>query len=266
MSPWWPHHENATGPCELTLTLQKHQPQKLRSVGSCHPSARSHPAPTARLLSLQPKAFKFWEIKQQNKQTNEQKARKRGREGSWGRWYWPITVRRFCTRTGERRRRETVVTMATCGPWGWHKLLLLLHLPPLPHSSPHLHGTINPPPWSNRPCSISPAEPRGVPPPAPAVLPSSNTGSHCSGRFFWGGGRSAFGGTLPSFQQGKTPRPQLQTCPTRSPWKSIGKTCPRHNSEGNNCGASSPALDQGKRPGGGPHGVLGGVVPCRGRL
>jgi len=111
VSPWWPGHET-TGPHKLTLTLQKHQPQKTRSMGSCRPSARSHPSPAARLLSLQPKAFKFWEIKQQNKQTNK-KARKREidrrREGSWGRWYWPITSGGFAQGSvsrGDGRHRQ----------------------------------------------------------------------------------------------------------------------------------------------------------------
>lgn len=40
-------------------------------------------------------------------------------------------------------------------------------------------------------------------------------------------------------------------------WKSIGKTRPHRNSGGNNCGVSSPALDWGKCPGGGPAGCSG---------
>lgn len=202
-------------PCELTLTLQKHQPQKTRSVGSCRPSARSHPAPAARLLSLQPKAFKFWEIKQQNKQTNEQKSKKEGerrREGSWGRWYWPITVRRFCTGIGKRRRWETVAIMAPValgvGTGGSSSSTCLLY--PILH--PSFTAPLTPHPCQTDPAPSALQSPEGSLP-WPQHLPCSppaTQGSPCSCGFFGG----SFSGT-PFFSAREDASPPALNMPHR---------------------------------------------------
>lgn len=160
----------------------------------------------------------------------------RVREGSWERWYWPITVRRIFAWGSASRGDGRVVTMVTCGPRGWHRLLLFLHLPSLPHSSPQLHCTINLPCWSNQPCSIQPCRTQRGPSLGPSTCsaPLQQHRGHSTPAGFWGD-RSAFGGD----------RGLTQTCPTGSRWKSIRKTNPHLNSGRNNWGIQScPQLGQ----------------------
>lgn len=144
-------------------------------MGSCHPSACSHPACpwAARLLSLQPKAFKFWEIKQQNKQ-NEQNQKKQEREGGgkeggghWGRWYWPITVGRFCAGTGKWRRWETAVTVPVALGVGTGSLSIL------PFLHPPFTILFTPHPAQSNPAPSAPQSQGGPPQPQ---LPPSTTG------------------------------------------------------------------------------------------
>lgn len=74
---WWPRCQTTMGPCELTLTLQKHPPQKARSMGICCPL----PAP------IQPRGHVSFLCSQRlssfgklNNETNKQTKKERGRE------------------------------------------------------------------------------------------------------------------------------------------------------------------------------------------
>lgn len=171
--------------------------------------------------------------------TNKQKSKKEGertREGFWERWYWPITVRRFCTGISEWKRWETVVTVVICGPWGWHRLLLF-HLPSLPPLHPTFSTPLTHHPGQRDP---APAKPEGSPawprhPPRVTLLQQA-----LFFPFLLSPGRSAFEGTLPSFQQGK--KSQIQAHPTECPWKSTNKTHSQCNSKGNNQSPESSTL------------------------
>lgn len=116
--PWWPDCDTTMGPCELTHTLQKHPPQKARSMGICCPLPAPIPPRGHIFFLCSQRLSSFGKLNNKtNKRTKKKKSKKeeeRRKEGSWERWYWPITVRRFCTGIS----KWTVSTMVTSGPWG----------------------------------------------------------------------------------------------------------------------------------------------------
>lgn len=128
-----------------------------------------------------------------------------------------------------------------CGPGGWHGLPLHPATPP----PPPFTILFTPPPillnptLLHQPHRAKGALPSPSSPPAPWGLPNS-----CfSFSFSWTERDLHLVPLLtppfpPSFQQRKALHPQLQTCPTGSPWKSIGKTW----------GPASPAHIRAKHP------------------
>lgn len=142
--------------------------------------------------------------------------------------------------TGKWRRRETAVTVPVALGVGTGSPSIL---PPL---HPPLHHPVHPPPpillnptLLHQPHRAKGALPSPSSPPAPRGLPNS-----CfSFSFSWTERDLHLVPLLtppfpPSFQQRKALHPQLQTCPTGSPWKSIGKTW----------GPASPAHIRAKHP------------------
>lgn len=78
--PWWPHCDTTMGPCELTHTLQKHPPQKARSMGIYCPLPAPIPPLGHVFFLCSQRLSSFGKLNNKTNKQTKKKKQERGRE------------------------------------------------------------------------------------------------------------------------------------------------------------------------------------------